>query len=193
MDLPSVLIVGHSYVNKIENLNSYWGFKDKYNLSFFGISGAKVSDFNNNLSLDNKIRSIKPQIIVLVVGGNDISNYWDWPSIKENYGNLVERLNFISPYSHILLTQIEERYLTNTNRFGTPTIGNYKKYRSTFNQFIRRLSNKKHYLHLVVLAGHFPEELYSGDKVHLNNNGFKKFLECILVRAQYCLEGCSQI
>ena len=85
-----VTIVGHSYVRDLYNqyiyscLNNLVINSESVEFKFVYYPGGKFSTFINNKELFNSIIDSSPDIIIVLLGGNDIATDVDLSIIKSN-------------------------------------------------------------------------------------------------------------
>ena len=182
-----VIIVGHSYVRDLYNqyiyscLNNLVINSERVEFKFVYYPGGKFSTFINNKELFNSIIDSSPDIIIVLLGGNDIATDVDLSIIKSDCTKFYSLLrdNFASTY--IICAQIESRFLLRENRFKTPAVDKFYFLSNNFNNWLRNKSFKDRLLCIRGPGRLCNPNLYKADKIHLNHLGLNKLFDIIKV------------
>lgn len=197
-----VMIVGHSYVTRMVKL-----MKLKQEVShqemitadrgatirFFGVSGATVRDFcfekyDSTRSKERQIcrfweqmEEFKPNITVILLGGNDLLQNTEACAVKEDFWLLYERITTVTPGSVIWVSIECRTHVTEAQADmgeGNPlhpkyvTQEKYDQKRRSINLFMaRRMSSwaRSYFLHLNHDEVFGSAEGYMSDGIHMGD------------------------
>ena len=172
------LVFGHSYCRDLNNL----GVKS-FNTEFVGtvefkytyFPGACYSKFVRNTDLLLESIEYKPDIVVVILGGNDILKHVDNNEIFYHCRQFYQFLRNSLPEAIIIASQVELRFNSELNRFNAPTAEKFKHRRNQLNRFIQRLKCKNNML-LIAGPGRLDHECYYRDGIHLNSAGLRLYM-----------------
>lgn len=176
-----VAYIGHSYVRDISKLGYQFSkFNDSklFEIKYFSIPG---SNFLTWIDWPDQLHScveFSPNILVIVLGGNSIVDQISDADLRHNCKVLFTILRNCLPKTILISTQVELRFLSTPNRFGTPEFALYKKRRDKFNQFLKSFKEKD-FLACVAGPGRIDNPKYYRDSVHLNNLGLRKYFDLL--------------
>ena len=188
----SVAILGHSYVRDLKALNhSTIAVTEnlQITLSYHFRCGGTFEAFLNNSDFLDSV-SLHPDIVLVYLGGNDVRIQTPlsvvYANCKRFYLTVKDRL----PRALIVASQIESRYCTSVNRFGTPAAEEYSKLANYFDKWINRQSQFKDKLFMVKGANKLSNpEYYARDRIHLNASGIRRLFQLLKdFLCQLCLE-----
>lgn len=193
-----VLLFGHSFVRDLLSVGG-WNREvsldddSKVNLEFLFryYSGKDFNYFLNNLELFDEIKSINPDAIVIILGGNIIVDKVSNSSIKLMVNDFYRRLKeVVKPDCIKFAAQIEPRYCHKGNRFGAPEAEEFNRRRTQINNHFNQ-TVKKHKLvdYLIFSREDFKHrpELYKPDGVHLTHEGLELYKGSVLGGLMYAL------
>ena len=196
-----ILMFGHSYVNYLKDLGDWnreiclsSGERVDCQFLFRGYSGKDYQFLLNNPTEFRMIELVNPDIIVIVLGGNSISNNITNTEINDLALQFYTQLNtVVRPECLKLAVQVEPRFVQEGNRFGTPGPDEYNKRRTILNNFVnKKLKQKNHLIDNVVLLGsieYLREAKYFTDGVHLTKEGLLRYKDALLGGITYALEN----
>ena len=197
-----VAIVGHSFVARLEKIFSDgvngakrdFGLNTSNAVHWLGKGGEKVDGFVARWS--DRLREIKPQVIVLCIGDNDIQRGTDEEELACLIVAMASMCQNRFGASYVYITQLMPRFLGTRNRhWFEPT---YNRKAGRINELLQgkvaELSGIFFWAHRfvrfptenLIRAGKIREFLYSADGVHLNQNGlfqlYKSFASLLRMR-----------
>ena len=77
-----------------------------------GVNGAEVTSFLRNPALEENLKALNPDLIIISLGTNDsYGRNFDPVYFKQNYGTLLQRIRRAAPNTSILLTTPGDCYL----------------------------------------------------------------------------------
>ena len=176
-----VAILGHSLIRQFtpgNRLYPYYSHNESlaptnYSLDFFCSPGATFSSILNTKTIDDLTNS-SPDLIILVLGGNDLTFS---TSIKSVYDDLTNLVNYLkdscSPTFGIHILEPEIR--RGDSRFVSPEI-----YRTLRNSLIRKIKAKRHISFLPLVKYGFNLKSLSSDGVHFTFDAYKKLFSVLL-------------
>ena len=177
-----VLIFGHSYVRDLERL----GHKEitvnniSLQLAYLSFPGFRFVDLLQNPELLDKAISLDPDIIIVILGGNDIRTDIDLSEVRDNCRNFFTLLRSRLPGVFIIASQIEFRHLREVNRHGTPAEDLFRKLANSFNNWLNKQKFKDKILIVNGVGKLSDVSLFKADGVHLNIHGLKVLFELIV-------------
>lgn len=183
-----IAIFGHSYVRDLQSLDQYQiNLKNtRANLFYFSFPGACFKDFFCKEKRFKDIVSCAPNIVIVLLGGNDIKVTHDLNIVKEDCKTFFLLLKSILPNSKIIASQIEHRHLKYVNKHQSPKEDLYRKLANCYNRWlVRQLFKDK----LLIINGFnkLSEETYfKSDGVHLNLKGLELLFDLIVK----CVDTC---
>lgn len=184
-----LLIFGHSYVRDLAtlNVNSMTFDQRPIEIKYVSFPGANFDKFVEKPSLLNEIVSNKPDVIVVILGGNsihkDVPNFVLFNKCKAFYQLLRNKL----PNATIIASQVELRFYSTPNKFGSPSADEFKKKRNELNKCLNRLKTKD-YLLIIAGPGRLDNKAYFKDDVHMNRAGLRVYLAILKTTVAYALE-----
>ena len=176
-----VAIFGH-YVRDLENLgHSYFKFGDlSVPVRYFPFPGFCYNNFVVNPKLLDDLVCWKPDVMVIILGGNGIKEHVDLNVIKANCEKCFYILRLRLPNSYIVVSQIELRHLERVNRHGTPSSVLYKKLAVNFNKWLCRRKFKNKILLVNGETKLSKPSFFKSDDVHLNRRGLNLLFSLII-------------
>lgn len=185
-----VLVFGHSYVRDLQNLGvkcmKYEQQTVEIDYKYF--SGANYSTFLSDNSPLLQSIAHKPEVIVVILGGNsisrDVTNFELFKQCRAFYKLLRDNL----PHSRIIAAQIELRFYDTPNRFGAPGPEDFRKRRNGLNRFLQSLKLKDNLL-IIAGPGRLDNKDYYRDNVHLNHAGLRVYMSILKTTIDYSLKN----
>lgn len=203
--MPSLLIVGHSYVNRLrdyldpkkENRSNSFTLTTDTNITFtvslYSVSGSCLSDFTSESQDTYKelltqkfwdlIKSYPYNVVLFLLGGNDINVNTPVDTIKENIRKLYTKFSENTPPNTIryfTISHIEARFLLTEAGEPTPQAAKFDVEQEDYNKKAKQINNfLKHNIKKWKNAHTFqlnktvfgkPEQ-YEHDGIHLNSLG----------------------
>ena len=191
-----VLIYGHSYVRDLVKLQ--WkpeltvnGEQQTIHYSFRYFPGKDYEFLLNKDQEFEVLAEIKPDYVILVLGGNSIVNFKSNNEIKTTISEFYLRLHASLPHTIKLAVQIEPRYYLTGNHFHAPTAEEFNRRRQVLNNYLNKAIKKKGHLDHMVLLGSAADlnpTLYLADGVHMNEEGLLKYQAAIIRSLTYAME-----
>ena len=184
-------LFGHSYVRHIERFGDNSIFLENTHLSvnYFGFPGAKFNTFRENTDLLSPLVSYKPDIIVIVLGGNDFANTVLNKTIYENYTWLISYLKGALPSVAIIQCQVEKRFVSPGNRWNASDTELLEKRRSAFNRKLNKCHLKDCTLRVQGPGRLDDRSNYGLDGIHLSRKGVATYWRYICQTVKYYLES----
>ena len=196
-----LLLLGHSYVRDLKQFSDWHrdlrleldnGLVVPLDVGFQAYPGKDYCHFLNNLELFELVREVKPEIIVVILGGNSIVNSVTNCQINEKAKEFYVHLNNVLPSGCLrLATQIEPRFPIEGNRFGAPTAVEYGRRRDVINNYINKKIKKSGAVDGVITLGgesYLNNETSFSDGVHLKPAGLKKYRDAVLGGIKFALD-----
>lgn len=139
INIKKILFIGHSYVKGLEYLFQRKNFKEaeEFETYFFGIGGATIEHLSADPSVIGCVNQIDPDLIVTILGSNDITNETNNVTIKRRYHNFLQNLKRARPEIPIAKVQIEYRYYTKS-RFDVPDSKVFNQRAKNINTYLKR-------------------------------------------------------
>ena len=136
--------------------------------------GGTYLDFVSDFEEFEPLLKENPEVVVLLLGSNDIKVHVPLQTVKDHAVNLYSKIKLGAPNSKLYIVEIEDRFLDRTNRHGTPDEGEYRRLSRHLNRLLKKAPHKDGVL---VIRGNTlsDESLYKRDKIHLNQFGLKVY------------------
>lgn len=189
-----LLIFGHSYVRDLKSLNQYSLRYDQQNIniSYASYPGATFDTFlKDSTKVSNTLSENNPDVIVVILGGNDINrditNYELFKKCREFY----ELLRRLAPSAIIIAAQVESRFYKTPNVHSAPAPDEFQKKRKALNKYIHRLKTKDNLL-IIAGPGRLDNKTYYRDQVHLNSAGLRNYLSILKTTVDFALRTAKQ-
>ena len=175
-----VTLFGHSYVGDLSRCGKTEISVDNidFSLNYIFVSGATFSTFIDNPSYFDQLKSRSPDFVIVILGGNDIKINID---LAQNYNDCTRFYTLLReklPNVVIIASQIENRFYSEQNTFGSPPSEKFDYLRRHFNRFLKNKAFKDCLLQ-VQGPGRLDNKENYRDEVHLNSLGINKYLEII--------------
>ena len=139
-------------------------------IEFSFVGGATFDTFLSDPSLLSNVFERPPEVLVVVLGGNDIKENVDLLKVRKGCQEFYELCRRHLPNTYIIASQIEPRYLQATNRFGTPKTSEFIKLTNYFNRWLNKQKFKDRVL-CIRGPGRLCDPDLFRDKIHLNDRG----------------------
>ena len=177
-----VLILGHSYVRDLERLGNREITVNNIlvHLSYLSFPGFRFVDFLQSPKLLDKAISLFPDIILVILGGNDIRTDVDLSVVKDNCRDFFALLCSKFSGSFIIASQIEFRHLKKVNRHSSPAEDLFRKLANSFNNWLNKQKFKDKILIVNGVGKLSDASLFKADGVHLNIHGLEILFELIV-------------
>lgn len=188
-----VLILGHSYVRDLEDYDDLIRFHG-VNISYRSFPGRDFRDFNRRPELIEAAITGRPDIVVVIFGGNSILDSIPkaclFDQCRKFYSFLRKLLNEINPSCKIVAAQCELRFYKPDNRHCAPGPEEFRIKRNYLNSYIKRMYSKDN---LLIIAG--PGRLdhqkyYRSDGIHLNDSGLRLYASILSSTLWYIINNC---
>lgn len=185
----NLLVLGHSFARDLQSLGLSSFAADHRNITvkFSTHPGANYDTFIENPSRLKQALVDKPDIIVVILGGNsikrDVTNFEVFKKCRTFY----ELLRVEAPTAVVISAQIELRFYKTPNRFGCPGPEDFKKKRNELNKFLNKLK-LKNFMLIVAGPGRLDNQQYYRDEVHLNQTGLKVYSSILKTTVSYALQ-----
>ena len=195
-----VLVFGHSYVRHLQNLGDWdrelelrTGERVDCRFLFKSHPGKDYKYLLDNPQEFEIVRLIDPDVIIVILGGNCISDKFTNLEINDLALEFYNKLNtVVRPECIKLAMQIEPRFVAAGNRFGTPEADEYNRRRTVVNNFMNKKLRKQKLINNVVLLGSVnflrdPKNFTDG--VHLNKEGLELYKSAVIGGLIFSLEN----
>ena len=187
-----LLLFGHSYVRDLSNLGILNFRVNQFDISvkYLYWPGAGYKKFLDNPSLIAEAVKYKPDIVVVILGGNsirrDIGNHELFDHCRKFYTILRD----LTPDSLIIPAQVQlRRYSREPRKLEYPQFRIFKQKRNSLNQFLKRLKLKDNLLIIAGLGRLDSVEYYKRDGVHLNAEGLRVYMAILKTTVAYAIEN----
>lgn len=151
-----VAILGHSYIRDLYELgDTRMKFKDGIDckIHYYFKPGSTFAKWNNYFEILDKIVELNPNIILVYLGGNSITEDISDRTLRDQAKQFYNLLRSLLPEAIVIASQIELRFVEEGNRHKTPTLQQFKIRRNTFNQFLRKFKNAKGIDYIARISG----------------------------------------
>lgn len=185
----NLLILGHSYVRDLKSLNQHSLKYDQQEIliSYSSYPGATFDTFLKDSSkLSDPLRQYKPDIIVVVLGGNDINRDVTNHELFKKCREFYELLRGLAADAIIIAAQVESRFYKTPNVHSAPAPVEFQQKRKTLNKFIHRLKTKDNLL-IIAGPGRLDHQTYYRDSVHLNSAGLRNYMSILKTTIDFAL------
>lgn len=177
-----VCLFGHSYVRDLERLGNFSIYIENTLVSFkyFSFPGFRFRNFLENPSLLDNLISERPDIVVVILGGNDISVNIELKQVKGDCKDFFNLIRSKLSSTFVIASQIEFRHICQINRHGSPSEELYKKLANHFNNWLNKQRFKDKIL--IVNGGNklCDINVFKRDGVHLNFEGLRIYFDLLL-------------
>lgn len=195
MQTVRLFILGHSYVRDLEDkikIRSFDLCNYKVVIQYFPLPGATFHRFIQRSDWKQHLLNFKADIVLVVLGGNDISKEISNSEIQGKFKELCQILHNLPRRLIILFSEIEKRRLpdqthSHLNRFDIPYLDWTKRRRALNNYF----NNSKLCHSLVRVAGKGRLDhpnCYKPDGVHLTKASLEKYLNFIRCTIEWLIQ-----
>ena len=195
-----VLVVGHSYARDLksvfpvlDNLSLELKNEEKvhFDLRFLAYPGKDYRYFLDHPELFELIKDAKPDIIVIILGGNSIVASKTNSQINQEIRLFYTHLKTVLGKDCIrLAVQIEARFALPNNPFGTPLAEEYNQRRNVINNYVNKNMKRAKLVDGIISlggVGFLNNESEYRDGVHLKQTGLLKYQIAFLHGIQYAL------
>lgn len=191
MSVIRIAIIGHSYVRDIKKLSIEDGvfFDGKhFQIKYFFEPGSCFDFWLNWPDQLHECVEYNPDIIYTILGGNSLIRGVKIPDLKFKAESFFQILRNNLSKSVLIPCQVENRYLSTVNKFGTPPFAEYRVLRDKFNHALRKVSQKD-YMCCIGGPGRLDnKEYYIADNIHLNKEGLELYFGLIIKSLNYVWE-----
>ena len=195
-----ILLFGHSYVRHLERLGNWdrelsltSGKKVDCKFLFKSHSSKDYGYLLRNPQEFEIIRLIDPDIIVVILGGNYISDKHSNIEINDMASEFYNKLKQVVRLDCLrLAVQIEPRFVDAGNKFGMPEAEEYNRRRTVVNNYVNKKLKKYGLVDNVILPGsvnYLRDPKYFSDGVHLKTEGLLMYKEVVIGRLKCALEN----
>ena len=180
-----VALFGHSYVrdlqtyldrNRLQLCDSRDGIF--FEAETFCFPGATFSRFVEEPNLLNDLVSFCPDIVCVILGGNDLKTDYPLANVRADCKHFYELLKSRLPNCYIIAGQIESRFHRIPNRHKTPLEPVFSALANSFNCWINKQSFKDRILGLKGVSK-LSKPIFYRDHTHLNTLGLARLLELV--------------
>ena len=177
-----VTLIGHSYIKRLENhFPSEIVHKDLFRirLTYLGIGGALVTTFSDHLErLDSCLR-FKPHIVLLFLGGNDLTEGCSISQILAKYNIICRHIKQLCPDTFLVASYVEPRYAKPGGKFKLVNPETYLKLARAINHSLGRnkLVDKKFLTHGKTRFS--DPDLFDEKGIHLNSRGEERLFRLL--------------
>ena len=177
------MVIGHSWVRDLSRLwrNTFPPFQvcqENHTLTIktYAKPGGTYLDFISDFEGLKPLLQQNPEVIVLLLGSNDIKVHVPLQSVKNHAVDLYRKIKEVASNSKLYTVEIEERYLEQTNRHGTPEECEYRRLSRHLNRLLKKAPYKDGVL---MIRGNIlsDKKLYKRDRTHLNNIGLRNYAD----------------
>ena len=182
-----ISIFGHSYVRDLQQLgNEYISLgSERAFLNYFAFPGSSYHTFLLNPNLLSSLIDSAPDVLVVILGGNDLKVNIDLNDVKSDCASLFRLLREKLPNVYIIAAQVEIRHSNRVNRHGSPAADLYRKLAVNFNKWLARQSFKNKLLLVNGKNKLYERSFFREDGVHLNSQGLNLYFDLL----KFCILG----
>ena len=197
-----LLILGHSYVRDLERNFVWQPYREvivdesvvRLRVHFQAYPGKDIPYFLEHPETFDRIASVKPDIIVVILGGNSIVSDLSNQQLRDNLFEFYDCLNSVlTPGCLRLAMQVEPRRPIAGNRFRAPEYREFNRRRNIVNAYMNRELKRAHMLDRVVLLGGAnyldDDEQFAADGVHLSEEGRVDYKIALMNGVTYALNN----
>lgn len=170
--------MGHSYVKYLQRLPERQatltldcGEEASRELQFSAHPGKDYPHFLNNPEILEALGNQNIDVVVTILGGNSIVDSVTNTDINLRASEYYKWLRqIVGPSCLSLAAQIEPRFCSKGNKFGTPQPVEYNRWRQVLNNFLNKTLKKQKLVDNVILLGaanYLNHPKYFVDGVHL--------------------------
>ena len=189
MPIMKLLIIGHSYVRDLYKLglDDITIGKAKVEIKYLYKAGGNYSSILDKTCILDQAEEFEPDFVLVILAGNSItcnkSNRNIYENIREFYATLTARI----PNAIVISALVELRFYSENNKWGCPTLQEYRKRRHSVNRFLNRLKFNKFILNVCGPGRLDNRKYYRKDGVHLNYSGLVLYFDLIKSTIRYIL------
>ena len=168
---PTIGILGHSYLRPYLPGGSHQDQNNYTNivLNYHCAPGATFASVLNSGAFSDLVVS-SPDLVIVVLGGNDLVYGGNTGSIYNNLLHLIENIyNSCSPTFGVHILEPEKR-------LGNPDFVDPDSYRALRNSLVRKIKEKNQVSLLPLIKFGINLDTLSSDGVHLDNFGCSLFI-----------------
>jgi len=171
-----VALLGHSYVKYLpQHMDSPFSNENgtEFHCNYFYRSGATFASMINDDILQ-EIREFHPDIILVIMGGNDIKDDVDNKKIYDRCLDFYKKIQEDVPAAAVIAAEVEMRFYEEGNNWGCPTEDTFNKRRRCLNKFVYKHCPIEDMMYLGGPGiGLNTRENFMDDGVHLNSAGLE--------------------
>ena len=191
-----VLFYGHSYVRDLHRKCNWAeplvvaGQQVHVDYLFRYFPGKDYDFVVNRPQEAETLKSINPDYIIVILGGNSIVESRTNGEINELAANFYANLKKCLPHTVVITAQIEPRYYSEANRFGAPPAAEYNRRRVILNNYLNQKLKKRGLIDFMALLGSaavYNEAAFT-DGVHLRHQPLLEYQQVMLNTLVYAAE-----
>ena len=181
MSSLKVAFISHSFGRDLESLGVDRNHLQnrELDLRFYYKSGGCFDYFIDWPPQLHELVEFKPAIIFIALGGNSLKETVPLSKLKDNAKVFLEILRNNLPNAKLVPVQVELRFLTVENRFGTPKYETYKVLRDRFNKILQGLKERDYFCCIAGKNRLDDRKYYRSDLIHLNRLGLELYMRFI--------------
>ena len=185
-----ITFIGHSYVRELANQNFQLVLgSQKITPEFIAVPGGTFRNCLNSPHYFKKLRNTEPDIVVAIIGGNDLKSEDGLVKNFEECSQFYKTLRNTVPSAYIIASQVETRWYSPNNKYGCPTHYIYDHIRRRFNRFLE--CQNSHNL-ILEIEGHLDTKRDYRDGIRLSHTGFQKYFHILQTTVSFAEEKRSQ-
>ena len=156
----NLLVIGRSYVKGLQHLGE-WNIakiledSNEVLLDFhISCPGKDFAHFCNLPDEFEAVRNLDPDAAIVILEGNSIVDSVTNEEVKSLAHDFYSKLNeIVRPECLRLAVQVENRFVEEGNRFGTPSASEFNQRRQVINNFYIKNLKKLKIINYVILLG----------------------------------------
>lgn len=145
----------------------------RYQLFFYSIPGCSIPELLELDSYIPYIQEVRPDVILLIIGGNDITKRIHHSDLGVTFDKLCYKLTRLPGFKLILGADVEHRYDPKVSQKVWTTK------RNALNRSIKKAKYTDGFIQVVGPNRLSQPDFFKPDGVHLNETGLTRYLELI--------------
>ena len=177
-----IALLGHSFVRDLESSTSVL---EGYEFKYFWKPGSCFEYWCRKPHQLQDCIAFAPDIVYVILGSNSIVESIPLCVTKQNAKTLYNLLREELPGTSIIQCEIEDRFLSSSNHWGTPAHSEYHKLRRSLNKYLSSLKIIDSFCSIGGPGRLDNSNFYKRDKIHLNSAGLDCYWDCLRTHIEY--------
>ena len=192
MNYNKIVVFGHSFVPQLEHYCNHYNFMNlrlsDVQVDFIGDSGLRLSDMD---TFELQVRASQPQVIILILGENDISENTDILALSSRINEAAAKLSSWGGGVQVIVSQLMPRFY----------LPSYWYFVQDYNTLAQNINFQlfsqpappliRHWSHDFICEGQTlnfsnSRHFFSCKGVHLNRQGNERLAKSLVKALLYC-------